>query len=183
MKINKIAALCKEAGAIRVLLTKNGPWIGTGSAIYFVPELAGISEEGIYAVFNIPEKKREDILIHYLSEEDVDTLDINEAVRDYHTEPLKLKLEFGEEIKSLLSEDGELLMFLSAYAKPLPPDCEFYKRDNYIYVKRGFELKAIITPLRWKSEKLLTELEYVTEYIRRLIEDKDSNYEEDSENE
>ena len=66
MKIKKIAELCKKEENIVVYPTSDGPWIGTRSAMYFTPELDGISEAGLYSILDIPENKRDTTPIRYI---------------------------------------------------------------------------------------------------------------------
>lgn len=170
MKIKKIASLCKQDKQLNMLLTEDGPWIGTSYAMYFTPELKGIGEDGIYAVLDIPEDKKHSIPISYVAEDKMDTSDINEAVKDCPLDRMRLRIEFGGELMPLLESGGKVMLVRPRYLSPLPSDVECYKRNGLIYVKRGMCLLAIITPIINTSEELLTELEYVTAHIRELIQ-------------
>lgn len=170
MKINKIAKLCKEAKKICMLLTDDGPWIETAAAIYFVPELKGISPEGIYTVLNIPEKDRQSIAIEYLDSGNVDVLDINEAAPDVPTDILKLNLLYsGVSLRALIGDGGIIKLYQTDYAAPLSHEAELYFRGNRIYAKKGMAAQAIIMPYRECSEELLTELEFVQDHIRETL--------------
>ena len=173
MKINKIAKLCKEAKKICVLLTDDGPWIGTAAAIYFVPELQGISPEGIYTVLNISEKDRKSIAIEYLNAEDVDVLDINEAAPDVPTKLLRLNLLYsGVSLRTLIGNNGVIKLYQTDYAAPLSHEAALYFRGDRIYAKKGMVAQAIIMPYRECSEELLTQLEYIQDHIRETLLEK-----------
>jgi len=173
MKINKIAKLCKEAKKICVLLTDDGPWIGTGMAMYFLPALKGISEEGIYAVLNVSEKDRKSTPIHYVSAKDLDTADINENKTDYPTYVFKLSLCYKGIGMSGLIGNERVKLYYTDYAAPLDHDTEFYFRGDKIYCKKGMMLQAIMMPVNGVYEEMLNELEYVVHHIRSLAEESD----------
>lgn len=170
MKIKKIASLCKQDKQLNMLLTEDGPWIGTPYAMYFTPELKGIGEDGIYAVLDISDDKKNSIPISYVAEDKLDTSDINEAAKDNPLDCMRLRIEFGGELMPLLESGGKVMLVRPRYLSPLPSDVEYYRRNDLIYVKRGMCLLAIVTPSVNASEELLTELEYVTAHISDLLE-------------
>nr|DAN14790.1 MAG TPA: hypothetical protein [Caudoviricetes sp.] len=169
MKIKKIAEFCKKEGNIVVYLTSDGPWIGTQSAIYFTPELNGISEAGLYSILDIPENKRDTTPIRYI--DSLDIKDINEAVKDEPMDKMTLRLKGRIEIIPLLGFGGKVALLNSKYLSPLPSDVELFLRSGLVYVKRGMLLISIISPVIQKSEQMITELEYVARHIQDTIED------------
>lgn len=168
MKIKKIAELCKKAENIVVYPTPDGPWIGTQWAMYFTPELNGISEAGLYSILDIPENKRDRIPVRYI--DSLDTKDINEAVKDEPMSKMTLRLESGQELLPLVGFGGRVALLNPKYLSPLPSDVELYLRSGLVYVKRGMCLISIISPTIKKDEEMLTELEYVVKHIRDTIE-------------
>lgn len=168
MKIKKIAELCKKEENIVVYPTSDGPWIGTRSAMYFTPELDGISEAGLYSILDIPENKRDTTPIRYI--DSLDTKDINEAAKDEPMDKMTLRLKSGTELIPLVGFGGKVALLNPKYLSPLPLDVELFLRSGIIYVKRGMCLIAIVVPIIKKDEEMLTELEYVVRHIRDTIE-------------
>ena len=162
MKIKKIAELCKKEENIVVYPTSDGPWIGTRSAMYFTPELDGISEAGLYSILDIPENKRDTTSIRYI--DSLDIKDINEEVKDEPMDKMTLRLI------PLVGFGGKVALLNPKYLSPLPLDVELFLRSGIIYAKRGMCLIAIIVPIIKKDEEMLTELEYVVRHIRDTIE-------------
>ncbi len=61
MKIKQIEAICKQAKRIEVIETQEGQWLSDGYAAYPVYNLPILTQEIIFAMFDVPAEKRDKI--------------------------------------------------------------------------------------------------------------------------
>jgi len=168
MKISKIAKLVKDAGCVQLIqvdvLTM---FIGVGGAIYATDDLPLISgREQARAVLDLTKKQMESIEVI----EDGGTincigpLELNMKPDDKETVEWEVKripaaAVVDNEIVDIMElEDGEILLFDSAYLSPLKeeqksPYFKFKVRETptkqkYIVVYDGLFIKAVIMPMK-----------------------------------
>lgn len=168
MKISKIAKLVKDAGSVQLIqvdvLTM---YIGVGGAIYATEDLPLISgREQARAVLDLTKKLMESIEVV----EDTGTINcigpagLNMKPDDKETVEWEVKripaaAVVDNEIVDILElEDGEILLFDSAYLSPLKeeqksPYFKFKVRETptkqkYIVVYDGLFIKAVIMPVK-----------------------------------
>jgi len=168
MKISKIAKLVKDAGCVQLIqvdvLTM---FIGVGGAIYATDDLPLISgREQARAVLDLTKKQMESIEVI----EDGGTINcigplgLNMKPDDKETVEWEVKripaaAVVDNEIVDIMElEDGEILLFDSAYLSPLKeeqksPYFKFKVRETptkqkYIVVYDGLFIKAVIMPMK-----------------------------------
>lgn len=164
MKIKKIAALCSRAGTFRLydkvdqvgVVTQ---WLGDGNAIYPLLGAPMLDENSLCAVFDITEKKKENLSI--LHEEMPQTVNTNDMFRgDFHMDTGRVSICYdGATILPLRAKDG-IVFIQEKYLEPLEDEgdlLELYERkfpngEPYVAVKAGMMLRAIICTYKVNGE-------------------------------
>lgn len=159
MKIQKIQALCKSAKRIMIVNdSKLGiQWLSDGSAIYPLFKLPRLSEENIFAMFDIPEDKQGKI---YYDERDrlpvsLDFSDTSEGEQLVTLEPFGITA-YGRSLEVIRGSCGAMLID-KKYLAPFDDGVQLYERVRihgtpYIVAKEGMFIAGIILPFEARAE-------------------------------
>ena len=171
MKIKQIEAILKASKTIIIMETPSCQWLSDGSAFYPIYNLPELTEENIFAMFDIPAEKQEKFYFFrqaippHLSFVDNHPTD-QPLERDiYSINDGRCQLEI------LITSTG-ILFLPERYLKPFSDeDFTLYERTNsqgftYIVVKRGLEIIGVIMPYQIKDEKFIDKLEMVSKMCR-----------------
>lgn len=170
MKIKQIESILKSSKNIAVLIAEEGQWLGNGAAYYPVYNLPRMTKEHIFAMFDIPEDKRDKFFFSEApTPNHINFTDHDEC--ENSVKKLKLSLDVYGYSVTLLETSRGLVCINSQFLKPfqgLKEGYELYERFSkkqgiYIAVKSGFSLVGIILPLKIIDEKFVEELERVFE--------------------
>ena len=165
MKIKRIAAICSRAGIFQLWNKIDGEgvvsqWLGDGNAIYPLNGLPLLDKDSLCAMFDIPEKKREKLIIQ--------CEDMPEAIDTADSDPLEILLEGkemtigyeGRQMIPLQTKDG-VIFIGEQYLEPLADEMDLlslYERKtpkgaHYVAVKAGMMLRGIIVPYNVVTDK------------------------------
>lgn len=173
MNVKKIAAVCKRAGEIRLLKAEGKTFAGTGAALYELPaELPTINTiNELCAVLGYSEKERDKLVQMVLTQEELEKegvrlTDAVEGEMICDEAPVKLGVS-GELWRGLETGDGMIEFVNERALGPLYDEmneyAEFYKRTLpggcYFVIKNGFNLRAVVMPIRIKSRDFVRQLE------------------------
>lgn len=173
MNVKKIAAVCKRAGEIRMLKAEGKTFAGTGAALYELPaELPTINTiNELCAVLGYSEKERDKLVQMVLTQEELEKegvrlTDAVEGEMICDEAPVKLGVS-GELWRGLETGDGMIEFVNERALGPLYDEmneyAEFYKRTLpggcYFVIKNGFNLRAVVMPIRIKSRDFVRQLE------------------------
>lgn len=173
MNVKKIAAVCKRAGEIRLLKAEGKTFAGTGAALYELPaELPTINTiNELCAVLGYSEKERDKLVQMVLTQEELEKkgvrlTDAVEGEMVCDEAPVKLGVS-GELWRGLETGDGMIEFVNERALGPLYDEmneyAEFYKRTLpggcYFVIKNGFNLRAVVMPIRIKSRDFVRQLE------------------------
>ena len=173
MNVKKIAAVCKRAGEIRMLKAEGKTFAGTGAALYELPaELPTINTiNELCAVLGYSEKERDKLVQMVLTQEELEKegVQLTDAVEGEmicDEAPVKLGVS-GELWRGLETGDGMIEFVNERALGPLYDEmneyAEFYKRTLpggcYFVIKNGFNLRAVVMPIRIKSRDFVRQLE------------------------
>lgn len=173
MNVKKIAAVCKRAGEIRMLKAEGKTFAGTGAALYELPaELPTINTiNELCAVLGYSEKERDKLIQMVLTQEELEKegvrlTDAVEGEMICDEAPVKLGVS-GELWRGLETGDGMIEFVNERALGPLYDEMtdytEFYKRTLpggcYFVIKNGFNLRAVVMPIRIKSRDFARQLE------------------------
>lgn len=173
MNVKKIAAACKRAGEIRMLKAEGKTFAGTGAALYELPaELPTINTiNELCAVLGYSEKERDKLIQMVLTQEELEKkgvrlTDVVEGEMICDEAPVKLGVS-GELWRGLETGDGMIEFVNERALGPLYDEMtdytEFYKRvmpgGCYFVIKNGFNLRAVVMPVRIKSRDFVRQLE------------------------
>ena len=180
MKIKNIAGICKKRKTV-VIYDRTDPetgelqqYIGDGGAIYPVYELPYVEKESLMAIFDVPEKQRDDI--HFEKTELPEAYDMADAVPDGEemvTAEDVMLISGGRTLKPLHTSDGMVFIDIK-YIRPMADVLdvlEFYERKTpkgqiYIVAKAGYLLQAVIEPLQTVSEDFTRTMENLAAMCR-----------------
>ena len=182
MKIKSIASICKKNKTIVIFdkRTSDGhiqQWIGDGSAMYPLAGLPYIDQDGIFTIFDVPEKDRNSWFFRVteipagLSVADV--CDDEERVESYN-----ISIGYaGRNLKALQTSKG-VVMIESRYISPLSDVLdvlEYYERkmpngEIYIAAKAGWMLLSIIMPYDTINKDFVSRLEALTRECRKALQ-------------
>lgn len=183
MKIKKIAALCSRAGTFRLYnkMDREGvitQWLGTGNALYPLNGLPLLDEESLCAMFDIPEKKREKLVI--LCEDMPEIIDVaDKDPKETLLEEKEMTIGYnGMQIIPLRTKDG-IIFIGEQFLEPLADEIDLlnlYERKtpkgvSYVAVKAGMMLRGIIAPYDVVTDKkFITQLELLLIDSKRELE-------------
>ena len=177
MKIKQIKSILKGSKNITVLNAAEGQWLGNGAACYPVYNLPTLTKEHIFAMFDIPEDKREKFFFtESPAPSHINFTDHDEC--ENSIKKLKIAIDVYGYSVTLLETSRGLVCINSQLLKPfqgLQEGYELYERFSrkqgiYIAVKSGFSLIGIIMPLEIVEDGFVEELERVTELARYSVE-------------
>ena len=183
MKIKKIAVLCSRAGTFRLYNKMDGEgvitqWLGTGNALYPLNGLPLLDEESLCAMFDIPEKKREKLVI--LCEDMSEIIDVaDKDPKETLLEEKEMTIGYnGMQMIPLRTKDG-IIFIGEQFLEPLADEIDFlnlYERKtpkgvSYVAVKAGMMLRGIIAPYDVVTDKkFITQLELLLIDSKRELE-------------
>ena len=184
MNVKKIAAVCKRAGEIRMLKAEGKTFAGTGAALYELPaELPTINTiNELCAVLGYSEKERDKLIQMVLTQEELEKegvrlTDAVEGEMICDEAPVKLGVS-GELWRGLETGDGMIEFVNERALGPLYDEmneyAEFYKRTLpggcYFVIKNGFNLRAVVMPIRIKSRDFVRQLEDMAAMCSQTLE-------------
>ncbi len=155
MKVKDIAAICRRENQIIIYDNTNGSsvqqYIGTGAAVYKLENLPYLNEDNIITLFDISEKKREDIYINLVQAPGVLNLE-DFAPGEVIAEKLNIVITYAGTAFNAIKTADEVYFINSAYLRPFKniEQTEIYFRQgkiSYFAVKVGLLLQAVIMPL------------------------------------
>lgn len=183
MNVKKIAAVCKRAGEIRMLKAEGKTFAGTGVALYELPaELPTINTiNELCAVLGYSEKERDKLIQMVLTQEELEKegvrlTDAVEGEMICDEAPVKLGVS-GELWRGLETGDGMIEFVNERALGPLYDEMtdytEFYKRvmpgGCYFVIKNGFNLRAVVMPVRIKSRDFVRQLEDMAAMCSQML--------------
>ncbi|MEG1550639.1 MAG: hypothetical protein RR355_00030 [Oscillospiraceae bacterium] len=182
MKINAIAGICKKSGTILRVEKKDGTWIGNGQALYFVPDLKNLDTNGIFTVFGINEKQREKIIFKNITtkidlsdfadesvEEKIDEINIGINTNGKNLKVIKTDLNINFINSKYLSPVSDIIETMELKLRTMPDETQ------YIVVKNGMMIEAVIMPYNCINEKFCEELNLITNYCIEELSKKNIN--------
>lgn len=181
MKIKALAAICKKSKSIVIFDDKENDtqWLSDGTAVYPMLKMPYMTENNIFALFDVPESKEHD---YYCKK-----LDFPEGLNFSNNDNIENKLK---EEKVLITKDGRTLkpfqtskglIFIDVkYLKPISDELEvkYYERftkgtdDVYITVKNGMEVIALILPFTCIDDDFVLQMEDLTKMCRVALQSK-----------
>ena len=186
MKVKDIAAICRRENQIIIYDNTNGSsvqqYIGTGAAVYKLENLPYLNEDNIITLFDISEKKREDIYINLVQAPGVLNLE-DFASGEVIAEKLNIVITYaGTAFNAIKTADG-VYFINSAYLHPFKniEQTEIYFRQgkiSYFAVKVGLLLQAVILPT-FIQDVMFNLMSYIlqeknTKYIKSAVEVEDN---------
>lgn len=169
MKIKKIIDLCKKSKRI-ILFTdeeRGEQWISNGEAAYPLFDCPRFDEDTIFAVFDIPQKKAEEIRFEekavFPSAYDFSDTTENEMPADRWALGLVVN---GERVIPFSTSQGLVFVgekYLAPFSDYDMAQLTFSERidtagQSYFAVKAGFLLIGIVMPIRIINEDLVRDL-------------------------
>lgn len=147
-------------------------WLGTGAAVYPIDGLPHIGGENICAMFDIPEKKREKLIIrHDNTPDNINWEDSDPQERQLDDPKLCIRYE-GREFLPLRTSRG-ITFIREKYLAPLESleYMQLYERKSadgalYIVAKVGMIIQAVIMPTDIIREKFVEKMDELTEMCR-----------------
>lgn len=177
MKLSKYAALVKREAYCAVFRVQNdGVWLGLPGAMYRAGELPEFSgREQTRAILSLDDKQMDKV---FLREYDCETLQnvIGFNLQEFDpgeqaTRPVAMVAAAkGMYVSALRTPDDELIFYNESYLAPLSDvlkDSNYLEMTvrrlasgmRYIAVKDGFNILAIILPMKVVCEKFLADLQ------------------------
>lgn len=197
MKLKKVAALCNSAAAYHLYdqVDSTGAvdtqWLGDGCAAYPLHGLPYLSEQELYRMFDVPEKKQDKVYF------DHETLPTALCVDDFCegellAEDMGVTISWGGAVLLPLRYPGGMLYIQSRYLGPLEDQADLlqlYVRRSpsggrYVAAKTGMLLVGIIFPYGHLRESFVERLDEIAQQTRWELErSRDSRTTEDAEDE
>lgn len=156
MKVKDIAAICRRENQIIIYDDTNGSsvqqYVGTGAAVYKLENLPYLNEDNIITLFDISEKKREDIYINLVQAPGVLNLE-DFAPGEVIAEKLNIVITYAGTAFNAIKTADSVYFINSAYLRPFKniEQTEIYfrqsKKISYFAVKVGLLLQTVIMPL------------------------------------
>ena len=170
MKFKKIAALCNKAKNFALYdkqdsAGKVSQWLGDGCAAYPLHGLPLLDEDSLCKMFDITEKKRDNLLLTRLAWDEgisVDDTDPGEIA----AEEMELGVICnGRELIPLMGREG-IIFIDSKYLSPLEEEMGMLRmferktadKRTYIAVKAGLLIRAVIFPVEAVNDKFIDSL-------------------------
>lgn len=175
MKIKNIAAICKKNKSVVLFERRNDEgdvtlqYIGDGGAVYPAIGLPMLDEESVLAIFDVPEKQREDWYVRSTGiPEWINLDDIDGTEKPVEREAISIVYS-GKTLKPLRTRRG-LVFIESRYLSPVSDVMdvlELYERITpsgtpYIVAKAGFLLQAVIMPYDVINQQFVDKLQELT---------------------
>lgn len=178
MKLKAIASICKKMKSIMLFSdpSDDTQWISDGMGIYPMLKMPYMTENNIYALFDIPDSKSEKI--YFERREFLPQLNFtNDDIENKLKEEKIFITRGGRTLKPFQTSKG--LKFIDTqYIKPISDELElyYYERfikgtgDTYIVVKNGMEVIAIILPFNCIDEDFVKQMDELTRMCKVAYE-------------
>lgn len=166
MKLSKIAAIIKRGKKIVTVNVSGTQWIGTGSCFYPLNDMPMLDRNALFALFDIPNEKREDYAVQVNIPHPGIVFDDAEA-SEALVQRGGIEIIFGGTVLSILETSQGIEFINSRLLVPFADEengFELYERtteagQTYFAVKSGFLLLGLIWPVRVDLDVLKRELE------------------------
>ena len=182
MKLKKVGTLCNGVNIYKLFdkVDKNGEatqWLGDGNAAYPLHGLPYMSEDSLYRMFDVTEKKQDKA--YFTHEEMPEALDVDDvSATDCIAEDLGITVSYNGTVLLPLSYTGGILYIKSKYLGPLEDQADFlqlYVRRSksgarYVVAKTGMLIAGIIMPYNAMQESFVQRLEEIAAMTRRELE-------------
>lgn len=170
MKIKQIESICKQAKRIEVIETHDGQWLSDGYAAYPVYNLPILTQEIIFAMFDVPAEKRDKISFFQRNE------DGRYNYKDDDPNELRTQQEHlyilkeGRLLLPLYTSNG--VSFIDRkYIRPFENEengYDFFERttpdgQTYIVAKSGFFIVGIIMPFDCINQSFVQQVTTMSE--------------------
>lgn len=182
MKLKRIASLCSQTGRFILYDRKDEDWteqwLGDGCAAYPINGLPYMDVDNICTMFDIPEKKKEKLIMRKIDAADVSCInwrDTDPSERQIDDQILHLRYE-GRELLPLRTTMG-VVFIQEKYLTPLDSleYMELFERRTsvgigvYIVAKIGMIIQAVIMPVDVVNNNLIEQLEELTRLCRSAL--------------
>jgi len=181
MKIKALATLCKKSKAIIIYDNKQDDiqWLSDGGAIYPLLKMPFMTENNIFALFDIPESKENKYYCKQMETSEVLNFNNDDDVENELKEERVLFTRDGRTLKPFQTSKG--LIFIDAeHLKPIADEFEvkYYerfskiKKDVYIAVKNGMEVIALIMPFNCIDDNFVQQMDDLTRMSKVALQSK-----------
>lgn len=178
MKLKRVAAICSKEGIFCLFnqTDEEGEivrqWLGTGNAVYPIDGLPYMGGDNICAMFDIPEKKREKLIIRHDNTPDSINWEDSDPT-EYQIDDPKLCVRYnGWELLPLCTSHG-IIFIREKYLAPLDSleYMRLFERKSksgavYIVAKVGLVIQAVIMPTDIINEEFVEKMGELTEMCR-----------------
>lgn len=184
MKISTVQQICKGAKRIELLSDPSQitQWISDGGAFYPLYDLPEFDQESMFALFDIPEKKRDKITFayKYAFPETICFKDRMEGENALDFGTISI-CKSGRVLRPLKTSLG-VIYINEKYLKPFSDSengVQLYERCTsggrvYVAVKEGVVLKGIIFPYDVVTKEFVSELKMICELSEIAVENKET---------
>lgn len=183
MKLKKVAALCNSAAAYHLYdqVDSTGAvetqWLGDGSAAYPLHGLPYLSEQELYRMFDVPEKKQDKVYFDHGALPEALCVD-DFCAGEQLAEDMDVTISYGGTVLLPLSYPGGLLYIQSRYLGPLEDQADllqlYIRRTEsgarYVAAKTGMLLVGIVFPYVHLRESFSAKLDEIAALTRRELE-------------
>ena len=166
MKLKQIESILKSRKTIFIMQSSGGQWLSDGSAMYPVYNLPRLTQDNIYALFDIVGEQQDKYLVEIRELPGfINFTDSDVTGRMLDRASMYLTVD-GQMLEPLETSQG-LVFIQRKYLKPftdLADGVELYERTDlngniYIAVKSGFLLMGVIMPYRTINAKFIRTLD------------------------
>lgn len=178
MKLKRVAALCRRSMVFRLYDRVDAEgvatqWLGDGGAIYPLNGLPFLDKDGLYRIFDVPEKTQKKI--SFASGAIPEGLNVDDyAAGETIAEDMGVTLSYGGKVLLPLRAAGGILYIQSRYLEPLEDQADFlqlYVRrtgdgGRYIAAKVGMLLRGVIMPCNVNMNGLVNRLDEIAQMTR-----------------
>jgi len=159
MKLGKVAKLCKAQLNITIVNMSRGEgkatqWIGTPMALYPFYNLPTMDEQTAYVLFDVDEKKKDDIsFVEMDMEESLMNLEESDET-ECHIEPRSINIVYGSNVYIPFDTTKGIRLINRAYITPMESKLDlltFSERQTadgiiYIVARLGLLIAGVIVP-------------------------------------
>lgn len=176
MKIKAIEAIIKANKTIVIIKEDGCQWLGNGSALYPLYDFPKMNQQNIFAMFDIPEDKREKYAYRESTGETLSGLLADDYPGEMQVgQVFGLSLLINGAVTRILDTSQGAMFIDQRYLKPFCDDSiELFERKGadgrtYIAVKKGFFLAGLILPLHVIDEKFCKDLFSIYDMCRAAL--------------
>ena len=150
MKLQKLKKLCVKNSGITIFESSECMWLGDGSAMYPIYDIPKLTDEQVYAVFDIPSEKRSSVeIVRVKMPQGYNFGDTDASESMLEPAPLTISC-YGYELLPYSTVQGQAVFISREHLKPVddPGLSLFVRRSSnggkYIAIKRGIILVGVI---------------------------------------